>query len=353
MEDQHATNKHQLARFMEALGKADGVEIAEVLGQFCHPDCVWEIFHPFNRIEGTGAAAKQFWEPLRNAFPDFELRPALLIAGEYEGRDQVSMLGHVMGNLAAPFLTIPATHQLSFLRFGLNATVQDGLFSKVYIMLDLIDLMLQAGHYPLRRMPGSAAQWPFPPAPEARLHGTDNDDQSQRTLDIVIEMQLGLPKEGEAKDQASASAKHSHHWHENMNWYGPAGIGSSRGLRGFRDYHGALFLQAFSDRAGFPREPDGPEDAPGHYTQLGDGRFAVTGGWPSLRGKHMGGQWLGLPPTGTELQMRVTDWYRIDGHDKIIDNWVMIDIPHMLDQMGLDVLDDLQFFVDSSLPRLR
>ena len=51
--------------------------------------------------------------------------------------------------------------------------------------------------------------------------------------------------------------------------------------------------------------------------------------------------------------MRVADWYRLDQDDKIIDNWVMIDIPHMLEQMGLDILDDAQFFADRSLPRLR
>jgi hypothetical protein len=49
--------------------------------------------------------------------------------------------------------------------------------------------------------------------------------------------------------------------------------------------------------------------------------------------------------------MRVADWYRIDENDKIIDNWVMIDIPHMLCQMGLDILDDMQFFVDPTIPR--
>jgi hypothetical protein len=30
-----------------------------------------------------------------------------------------------------------------------------------------------------------------------------------------------------------------------------------------------------------------------------------------------------------------------------------MDVPHILDQMGLDIFDDLQFFVDRSLPRLK
>ena len=50
--------------------------------------------------------------------------------------------------------------------------------------------------------------------------------------------------------------------------------------------------------------------------------------------------------------MRVADWYRLDRADKIIDNWVMIDVPHILAQMGLDILDDLRFFAAPSLSRL-
>jgi hypothetical protein len=113
-----------------------------------------------------------------------------------------------------------------------------------------------------------------------------------------------------------------------------------------------LFLKAFPDRTGVPRLDGGPEDAPGHYVQLGDGRFVVTGGNPSLIATHTGGQWLGLPPTGRKIEMRVADWYRIDADEKIIDNWVMIDVPHILDQMGLDIFEDQQFFVDRSRSRL-
>jgi len=35
--------------------------------------------------------------------------------------------------------------------------------------------------------------------------------------------------------------------------------------------------------------------------------------------------------------MRVVDMYRRDG-DKLVENWVLIDIPHYLAQQGLDVL---------------
>ena len=135
-------------------------------------------------------------------------------------------------------------------------------------------------------------------------------------------------------------------WHESMNWYGPAGIGSTRAKRGFREYHGRLFLQGFPDRKAFDRDPHGPQEGPGHYIRIGDGRFAVTSGWPSLHATHSGGGWCGLGPSGRRVQMRVADWYRVSSDDYIIENWVLIDILHICHQVGLDVLSEMRYFAD-------
>jgi predicted ester cyclase len=349
----HSANKQLLARFLMELAAADEEAIASVLSRYCHANCVWQIFHPFNRLEGNDAAANRFWQPLKRAFPDHEHRIAFAIAGEYEGRTQVSSWGHIFGNFEKSWIGIPPTWRTVAQRVGVNAIVHDGRFSKVYVLLDIIDVMDQAGFYPLRQMPGSAAQWAFPPCDSGATALEADPERGANSLRIVREMQVGLPPPNSKFTAAESRARHSPHWHENMNWYGPAGIGSSRGLRGFRDYHGALFLKAFPDRSGIVRDGGVPEDAPGHYTRLGDGKFVVTGGNPSLTATHTGSQWLGLPPTGRRVEMRVADWYRLDENDKIIDNWVMIDVPHILDQMGLDIFEDLQFFVDRSAPRLR
>lgn len=347
----HAANKRLVTAFLDAIAQAEGVEIDATLDRFCHPDATWRIFHPFNTIVGGAAVAAQFWAPLKAAFPDHEHRLHFAIANEYEGDGWVATLGHVMGNFAAPWIGIPPTHGLVFLRFALNARIRDGRIQKAYVLLDIVDLMRQAGHYPLRRMPGTAEQWPGPPASSgADLVGWDGS-QGAETLRIIREMQVGLAQGDDLRDLAKARGNHSPHWHENMNWYGPAGVGSSRGQRGFLDFHGALFIQAFPDRAGIVRDESGDDDRHGHYIRAGDGRFAVTAGWPSLYGTHTGGGWLGVPPSGRKVEMRVADWYRLDTDGKIIDNWVAIDTLHLLDQFGLDVLDDLRFAVDPSLPR--
>ena len=344
----HARNKRLVAEFLEAMTSPDRMA---ALRQYCHADCRFEVFHPFNTLVGVEAAEATFWGPLKSSFPNYEHRIAFTIAGEFEGRDMVSTWGQVMGTFDEPWIGIPPTKGLAFLRLGFAAIVRDGKIAKAYVLLDIVDVMRQAGFYPLREMPGSAEAWPFPPQDTGATARGYDTLLGEKSLRIVREMQAGLPKPDEIKLLAVRAGKHSPHWHENMNWYGPAGIGSGRGLRGFRDVHGALFLQAFPDRGGWKREPGGAQDAPGHYMRLGDGRYACTGGWPSLHGTHLGGEWLGLPPTGRKVEMRVADWYRLDEDDKIIDNWVMMDIPHILQQMGLDLFHDLEFRVDRSLLR--
>jgi SnoaL-like domain len=344
--------KQLLAVFLDQMADATNIAQARnILTAHCHDDCHWEIFHPFNTLHGTGAALEQFWGPLHAALPDREYRRAFMVSGNYEGRDLVSSWGHIMGTFDQSLVGIPATHGLAFLRFGINAVITDGRFSKVYILLDLVDLMRQAGVYPLRRMPGTAELWPFPPSDTGASEQTTDLDRGARTMQIVHEMQMGLPKPDEIASLSSKPSRHSHHWHPKMNWYGPAGIGAMRGQRGFRDFHGALFLQAFPDRHGFPRAEGCPENAPGHYIRLGDGHYAVTSGWPSVVGTHLGPEWLGLPPTGRAIEMRVADWYRLDAGGLIVDNWVMMDIPHILMQMGLDILHDLEFVVDPERER--
>lgn len=346
----HAQNKRQVMSFLTDVTSAAPDRLEEVVIRHCTSDVVWEVFHPFNTILGTEAGAEEFWRPLRVAFPDAEQRIGFAVSGTYEGHDWVSTLGHMMGTFDLPWLGIPPTHGLQYLRFGVNVMLREDRIAKVYMLLDIVDLMRQAGYYPLRSMPGSAEAWPTPPADSGATTQAHDPDLGARTLTIVREMQEGLGSGADLLDHAS-NVEHSPHWHDNMNWYGPAGIGSCRGQRGFDDYHGALFIQAFPDRTGYPRDERGPQDAPGHYIQIGDGRFAVTSGWPSLHATHTGGQWLGMPPTGRHITMRVADWYRTDAEGKLVDNWVMIDTLDMLDQMGYDVLDDLVYIVDPTTPR--
>ena len=46
---------------------------------------------------------------------------------------------------------------------------------------------------------------------------------------------------------------------------------------------------------------------------------------------------MGLPGSDTTLEFRVIDLYRREG-DKLAENWIFIDMLHVLKQQGMDVL---------------
>ncbi|MCP5075826.1 MAG: hypothetical protein GY947_21360, partial [Rhodobacteraceae bacterium] len=69
------------------------------------------------------------------------------------------------------------------------------------------------------------------------------------------------------------------------------------------------------------------------------GDYVCSGGWPSLNAVQTK-PFLGQPATGKRLFMRVCDWWRRD-KDLLMENWVFVDIPHVLLQMGFDVFGEL------------
>ena len=335
MSEHHLNNKKIVWELFRELDAAEPADVKRVLAKYCHEDVVWEIFHPFNTLQGIDQAADIFWTPLNEAMPDMERRPDILIAGSYRDSDWVSAMGHFMGNFLKPWLKIPETVGIIWLRIGENYALRDGKIAKAYVLLDILDFMRQAGIHPLKRSPGCEERVPGPVTHDGICLTKHDEELGAKSLFTVLEMQEGL---GKFDGTRIVPEKHSPHWSKNMMWYGPTGIGTARGLWAYRQYHGFLFLKAFPDR--------GSEQTAGHYIRIGDGTYAVTSGWPSLKGTHLGASWLGLPPTGKAVDMRVADWYRADQDGKLAENWVMIDILHIAYQFGLDLLAEMEYIVD-------
>jgi hypothetical protein len=129
-------------------------------------------------------------------------------------------------------------------------------------------------------------------------------------------------------------------------WYGPAGIGATRGLDGFVDGHQLPFRIAFHRPQGTFEEvtTERARHGVGHYIRIGDGPYSVTGGWPSVYALHKGGGFCGLPPTGLPVFMRVMDFYL--HHEGLIrENWVPLDMLDLLRQMGFDALARMREFL--------
>jgi hypothetical protein len=49
---------------------------------------------------------------------------------------------------------------------------------------------------------------------------------------------------------------------------------------------------------------------------------------------------MGIEPTGKRVEIRYMDfWKVVDG--KIVDNWVMVDFPYVMQQLGVDPFEGL------------
>ena len=325
----NVANKRRLIEIMDALSSAPLAEMAELHQTVYHPDAAVNVTHPINELAGRDAALAQFWQPLRQALPDLERRNDLVAAGRYRDGDWIGCFGQYLGTFASDWQGIPANGKVVTIRFAEAHCLQDDKVQTSYVFIDFLDLMRQLGYSPISPSLGSDMPWLPPMTHDGVILTPQDNARSQQTIERILRMHAALgyyngqPPTREVLDQMEMVK----HWHPNFMWYGPSGIGTTRGLKGFEDGHQIPFLVAFPDRGGNSR---------GHFIRIGDGDYAVTGGWGYLQATHTGGDFLGMPPTGKRIEMRVMDFYRCDDHT-IVENWIPMDIPHMLLQMGVDV----------------
>ena len=107
---------------------------------------------------------------------------------------------------------------------------------------------------------------------------------------------------------------------QSFNWMGNAGCGTKKGLKEFQENWQRPFQAAFSDKVCVDE------------ARLFDGEWAAAFG--RQEATHSG-EFMGIKPTGKRVEIRYMDFWRVkDG--RIADNWVMVDFPHVMRQLGVD-----------------
>ncbi|MCU0884240.1 MAG: ester cyclase [Beijerinckiaceae bacterium] len=288
---------------------------------------IWHGQHPVNDGVGRDGWLDGALRPLLTAMPDLERRDDIVTMGQQDGEIWVATAGHYVGTFDKPLFGIPATGHLASLRYGeFHRVDAQGLILEVVTLWDLIGLMQQAGVDPLPPSPGIPLFSPGPRRHDGVRLDTVDPVEGAKTLALMMAMGNGL---AEYDGKTLESMAQERFWSPTMLWYGPAGIGSNRRLKGFQDFHQRPFLTAFPDRRGAPNK-----------VRIGDGDFIASRGWPSLEMTHTG-PWLGHPATGRAITMRVMDWWRREG-DWLAENWVYIDIPHVFGQFGRDLFAEMR-----------
>lgn len=321
--------RREIHHSLNALIAASEGDFAALATQLIAGDSVWEIAHPVNRLEGRAAVIDGFLRPLRAALSHVRRRDEIFVGGENVRRDGgtwAAAITHYVGTFEAPLFGLLPSRRLAFMRSGEFYRVDNGKITQAHIIIDLPDLARQAGRMPLPPMLGTEMLFPGPATHDGVLPETGNGTAS---LDLVQAMLDDLHVYDPDNAHSKGQIGHDGRWHDNMLWYGPAGIGSNYRWDGFVADHRAAFLAAFPDRKGG-----------NHYCRIGDGDYAAVSGWPSMTMTHQG-PYLGVPPTGKALTLRVMDFYRCDftgARGKIAENWVCLDYGDLFHQMGIDLI---------------
>lgn len=321
------SNKHIVKNFYRALTKSDSTcNINEALS-YLDKDVLWRVAHPINDLKGHEEFLAYYWKPIKTALPDIEYKPFIMLEGDYQDQQWVNSTGYLIGTFEKPLFDIPPTGKVLYLRYGELMHVVDGKIVECYIIPDFIDAMNQAGVNPTRPCLGCSGLVMPPSTMDGLSIGNKNGEESAKSLKLVLDMLDGLMR---YDGQSLLSMDQEKFWHTDFMWYGPGGIGTTRGLDGFRKHHQGPFLSAFPDRS-----------VDTSISFIAEDNYVATGGWPHMSATHTGDGWIGLPASGKKISIRVMDFWRREG-ELLTENWVSIDMIHLLLQMGHDVFHQMR-----------
>lgn len=320
------SEKQVVRDFYAALDTADETDLGMVMTRFCAPDLLWRGFCPFDEIRGPKAVAERFWRPLRQSLTRMQRRMDIFFAGQNtiteKGGAWVSSTGHLMGLFDAPWLGIPATRRMAFLRYSAFHRVENGKIVETAMYFDIPHLMMQAGKNPFPPQTAAHLVQPGPMTHDGLLFDRQPPDVGQKTLRVIEDMiadlgqwQSGLPLEEELAQT----------WNDDMIWWGPAGIGASYTIERYAAQHSRPFRAGFRNRSQTQ-----------HLCRTSEGHYGGFFGWPNFTAEPAGG-FMGMPATGKQGEFRVIDIYRRSG-EKLAENWIFIDLLHFWKTQGVDIL---------------
>lgn len=341
--DRHTQHKEALAPLRKAMAEFDAGSVRAALSAVMADDAVIHMCHPFGDLVGPDEFYQTLLEPLFSAMPDLERRDWIVVAGpDDHGNDWVGCGGHYVGTFTKPYLDIQPTGHLAHMRFHEFYKFEDGKITEFQAIWDIPELMMQAGAWPMSPSLGREFFIPGPATQDGLVQGPHDEAQGEANKQLIVDMLTAMKRHPREPAEAMEMERF---WHERMNWYGPAGIGTGRGIAGFRNWHQIPFLKAMPDRGQYLEEII--------YHFFGDGDYVAVTGWPDMMQTITQDGWLGIAPSNQKIEMRSLDFWRLEtcpnGRRRIRENWVTVDILHMYAQIGVDVLARMREFNKAKL----
>lgn len=334
MSDRYTHLKALLAPLRAAQYDFPVSDVRGALHALCASDVLFRLSEPFGEITGVDAFYDAAYAPLLQAIPDLERRDHIVMAGPTDkGQDWVGCGGYYSGTFRAPWLDIAPTGHFVVMRFHEFYRFEGDRVVEFQAIWDIPEVMIQAGVWPMAPSLGREIHVPGPASLDGITTAPRDAAESDATTAHVVEMLNYLklhPSTG-----GPEVMEMERFWHPRMNWYGPSGIGTGRGIEGFRKWHQIPFLNGMPDRGLYKEEI--------LYHFFGEGQYAAVTGWPNMIQSLTGDGWLGIAPPGTKITMKSLDFWRLE-NGLIRENWVLVDLLDMYKQIGVDVFHRLRDF---------
>ncbi len=319
----------QLVRdYYTALDSSDPESIETILDQFVSAEYLWRGFHPFNQQVGSKTVSEHFWIPLHRSLTSFQRRMDIFMAGRNQIDDfksvWVTSMGHLVGLFDEPWLGIPATGKMAFLRYCEFNKIENGKIIETAMFFDIPHLMIQAGLCPFPQQTAVHLVQPGPMTHDGLMFDDQNPAEGAKTLAAINNMVNDI-KTWTGGRTEPLEAELARSWNDDMIWWGPAGIGATYTIERYAKQHSGPFRATFKDR-----------QFNGHLCKFAEGKFGGFFGWPNLT-LTPNGPYMGIETRPIPVDMRVIDIYRRDG-DKLAENWIFIDFLHFWNQLGVDIL---------------
>jgi predicted ester cyclase len=292
------------------------------------------LAYPFGILHGADSLYEQVYAPLFKSIPDLERRDYIVISGVTEQDDLwVGCAGFYMGTFAHNWLDIPATGHVVHMRFHEFYCIKDNRIVEMQALWDIPEVMFQAGAWPLAPALGKTWHVPGPATQNGLSVDPYNDTLSAQSRDQVVAMLTAMirhPAQG-----GPEVMELDKFWHPRFNWYGPTGIGTARGVSGFRNWHQIPFLRAMPDR--------GLHNDDVNFHFFADGEYVGVTGWPNMKQTISHDGWMGIAPTNKIVTLKSLDFWRLE-NNLIRENWVLVDLLDLYQQIDVDVFSRLREF---------
>jgi len=326
--------KDLVRKFYDDLDQSTISCLEQTMSKHCHAEYSWRGMYPFNNFSSVSAVCDQLWKPLRQALTNLQRRQDIFMAGVNTITEDDSVwvvsMGNLMGLHDQPWLNIPATRKMAFVRYCEFNQVRDGKILHQAMWFDIPQLMVQAGVNPFPPQTGAELVQPGPITHGGLLYSKQDPREGQRTLKVMNDMVTAL---GNWDNELTLEQELALTWHDDMIWWGPTGIGASYTIERYAKQHSGPMRKTCTDRV-----------FNGHVCKFAEGEFGGWFGWPNLTMTTSGG-FMGMPACSVPSDMRVIDIYRRQD-DKLAENWVFIDMLNFYKMQGHDILERLKSFSD-------